>query len=107
MNYKNNTNTYKYGISEVIVSAFVFLVVFSICLYGIMVFVMVHRIASREKIERVISEQTVKLSILETEYLKLKNSIGEDGVEQYGLSKVSVKTYIKNPSLGLSSHIIE
>ncbi len=101
------TTSYRYTTSQTIISALSALVLVCLCLYGVMVFVLVHRVALREKTERIISEKTIRLSQLESDYLASKHTIESNDVSTYGFVEVTEKQYVKNRSLGLSKRSIE
>lgn len=75
--------------------------------YGMMVFTIVHRVAARQKAQTAISETTLRISTLETQYLAAKNTITNEVINHEGFAKAVKTHFITNRSLGFSSRSIE
>lgn len=99
--------TYKYSLAQTTIAALSALVVVCMCLYGLMVFTIVHRVAYRQHAQDVIAEKTYAVGELESQYITIKNSVTKDDAIALGYHPVVTRSYITNRSLGVAIRPIE
>lgn len=101
------TLSYRHSIPHTIIAALTALVVVSVCLYGVLIFTIVHHVAFRQHAESTISEKTIRISELQSEYIVTKSAIDASMASQNDFRAVAVKSYVTSHSLGLSFRPLE